>query len=139
MARFGRAFPVPRHVTSQRSPADYVIQGSLTASGAGTLSMTVLEIEFGTLAMNGAGTASMANAPWLTGTLALDGAGTAGLTPQRLKPVLLVSLASAAGTDSYGNGYPQGIGVFDNGMIVGSTIKTENTNGGLFVYAGAAT
>lgn len=136
MARFGRAFPVPHHVTTRIFPARAVIQGSLSLSGVSTLSLTVREIAFGTLDASGAGTLALQNATIVPGALTMNGAGTAGLTPQRLKPVLLVSLASAAGVDQFGNAYPQGIGVFDNGLIIGSTIKTESNSGGLFVYAG---
>ena len=155
MSRIGRARPVP-HRLQGRNAALYAKQGSLTLTAGASLSLTGSAIPTGALTMSAAGTLVLdgtlalvgaltmdaaatltaANVPWKTGVLALTAAGTLALDGTRLKPILLVSIASAAGTDAFGNVYPAGLGVFDNGLIEGSTIKTTGSTGGLFVYAG---
>jgi hypothetical protein len=68
------------------------------------------------------------------GTITFTGSGTFTPTHQRLIKTLIVSIASAAGTDSYGNAYVEGLGVYGYGKIVSPEIDVISDNSGLFVY-----
>ena len=60
---------------------------------------------------------------------------TQSATPNPLQKTLIVSIAAQAGTDTYGNAYVQGLGVYGYGELVAPTIIADGDTGGFFVYA----
>lgn len=85
----------------------------------------------------------MAGSPWSNQVVSLivlteqttGFSGLFGYSPTVGPGNLIFSLSASAGTDPYGNAYPQGLNL-GAGAITGINFVADGTNGGIFIYSG---
>jgi len=85
----------------------------------------------------------MAGSPWTNQAVSLivlteqttGFSGIFGYSPTVAHGNLIFSLSAAAGTDPYGNAYPQGLNL-GTGAITGIDFVVDGANGGVFIYSG---
>jgi hypothetical protein len=129
-------------VTQQAAGSSHLL---LTATGAGASVVTAGGASHLLLTSTGAAGIAGAGASHLKLTSAgaaenVGGGGsrlllTSASTPVLLVKTLIVSIASQAGTDAYGNAYVQGLGVYGFGELVSPVIVVNSNAGGFFVEA----
>lgn len=99
-------------VTSDKIAANAIVAGLISAGA-----LDAMDIHAGTLTLDG----SSGDLLVYNGTAALGN--------------LFVSISPTGGVDSLGNGFPAGVGIFNNGQIVGASVVVNPSSGSILGYS----